>query len=383
MSAGTSDAEACGDKFLRVGRGARYQRAYVAVHPASLLLVARPGSTVAAALKDLEPTLKRAGHKSVVVKDASAVADALDRGQFNIVLADLKDVPTVEGATRTNGARVDVFPFIEQPTSAARAAVEGDFHCVAEVPGKKKRGARQDRRADGARPQGNGRDQPEAVRDASPRRAGGGRPSLGASGLSSLRPPILCPGLAAHQGRGRHRPDLRRLRLRRPFRRYGQRIPYGGTRAFSAAGDVTYGVTDRLRGGGQPALHLEQVHRHLPRVSCSAPSTSTAAITATSRTSAFEARYMALAGDLPSLPSWALNLPSHGYEVVGEAVPGKRTKEALPRPGQRAARSSPSSRGRTSRRATSSASWRTWCRTWTARPEQPRPRSWATRSLYA
>jgi hypothetical protein len=137
LGAGTSDAEACGDKFLRVGRGARYQRAYVAVHPASLLLVARPGSSVAAALKELEPTLKRAGHKSVVVKDASAVAGALDRGQFNIVLADLKDVPTVEGATRTNGARVDVLPFLEQPTSAARAAVEGDFHCVAEVPGKK------------------------------------------------------------------------------------------------------------------------------------------------------------------------------------------------------------------------------------------------------
>jgi hypothetical protein len=138
LSASTSDAEACGDKFLRVGRGARYQRAYVAVHPASLLLVARPGSSVAAALKELEPTLKRAGHKSVVVKDASAVAGALDRGQFNIVLADLKDVPTVEGATtRTNGARVDVLPFVEQPTSAARAAVEGDFHCVAEVPGKK------------------------------------------------------------------------------------------------------------------------------------------------------------------------------------------------------------------------------------------------------
>jgi len=136
VSASTSDAEACGDKFLRVGRGARYQRAYVAVHPANLLLVARPGSPVATALSELEPTLKRAGHKSVVVKDASAVAEALDRGHFNIVLTDLKDVPAVESATRATGARVDVLPFVEQATAASRAA-EGDYHCVAEVPGKK------------------------------------------------------------------------------------------------------------------------------------------------------------------------------------------------------------------------------------------------------
>ncbi len=137
VSASSSDAEACGDKFLRVGRGARYQRAYVAVHPANLLLVARPGSSVAAALRELEPTLKRAGHKPVVVQNVSAVAEALDRGHFNIVLADIKDVPSVEGATRKTGAKVDVLPFIEQPTPEARAAAVEGYRCVAEIPGKK------------------------------------------------------------------------------------------------------------------------------------------------------------------------------------------------------------------------------------------------------
>jgi len=137
VSAATSNAEACGDKFLRVGRGARYQRAYVAVHPATLLLVARPGSTVAATLKELESTLKRAGHKSVVVRDAAAVPEALEHGHFNIVLTDIKDVPALEGATRSTGARVDVLPLIGQPTPQARAAAEERYHCVAEVPGKK------------------------------------------------------------------------------------------------------------------------------------------------------------------------------------------------------------------------------------------------------
>jgi hypothetical protein len=137
VGTGTGSAEACGDKFLRVGRGARYQRAYVAVHPASLLLVARPGSSVAAALKDLEPTLKRAGHKAVVVKDTAAVPQALERGHFNIVLTDIKDVPSVQNATPATGARFDVLPFLGQPTAEAREAAEADYRCVAQVPGKK------------------------------------------------------------------------------------------------------------------------------------------------------------------------------------------------------------------------------------------------------
>jgi hypothetical protein len=137
VASSTTAAEACGDKFLRVGRGARYQRAYVAVHPASLLLLARRGTPVAAALHELEPALKRAGHKPLVVEDASAVAPALSGGRFSLVLADLKDVPAVESAAKASGARVDMLPFLDQPTSASREAATQTYRCVAETPGKK------------------------------------------------------------------------------------------------------------------------------------------------------------------------------------------------------------------------------------------------------
>ena len=133
----TSAAEACGDKFLRVGRGARYQRSYVAVHPASLLLLARPGSPVAAALRELEPALKRAGHKPIVVEDVSAMAPALSGGHVSLVLADLKDLPSVESAAKASGTRVDMLPFLDQPTRAARDAATQTYRCVAETPGKK------------------------------------------------------------------------------------------------------------------------------------------------------------------------------------------------------------------------------------------------------
>jgi hypothetical protein len=133
----TNGAEACGDKFLRVGRGARYQRGYVAVHPATLLLVARSGSPTAAALLELEPALKRAGHKPVVVESTAAVTPALSGGRFHLVLADMKDLPAVETAAKASGATVDFLPFLDRPTSAARAAAEQGYRCVAETPGKK------------------------------------------------------------------------------------------------------------------------------------------------------------------------------------------------------------------------------------------------------
>jgi hypothetical protein len=60
LALGPAASEGCGDKFQRVGRGARFQRGYVALHPACVLLYARPQSPIAKALRDLEPALKRA-----------------------------------------------------------------------------------------------------------------------------------------------------------------------------------------------------------------------------------------------------------------------------------------------------------------------------------
>ncbi|HET7710448.1 MAG TPA: hypothetical protein VFL80_00820, partial [Thermoanaerobaculia bacterium] len=53
---------ACGDKYLSVGRGARFQRGYVSTRPASVVVVARDVT----ARKDFLTRLKLAGHRVVV-----------------------------------------------------------------------------------------------------------------------------------------------------------------------------------------------------------------------------------------------------------------------------------------------------------------------------
>jgi hypothetical protein len=56
---------ACGDKFLLVGRGVRFQKAYAAIHPASILIVVPPKVVKNAAVRDgrLMTALKMAGHR--------------------------------------------------------------------------------------------------------------------------------------------------------------------------------------------------------------------------------------------------------------------------------------------------------------------------------
>jgi hypothetical protein len=130
-------AEPCGDKFLRVGRGARYQRGYVAVHPACILLYADPRSAVAPALRELESALRRAGHKPTLVETPAGVVPALTTGHYNIILAGLDDVGLVQAEARKAPVKIDVLPVLHAPSATLRAMAQKSFHCVAEAPGKK------------------------------------------------------------------------------------------------------------------------------------------------------------------------------------------------------------------------------------------------------
>ena len=128
-------AGACGDKFLRVGRGARYQRGYVAIHPACILLYANPKSTVAGALKELEPVLQRAGHKALVVESTEAMGPALRTGHYNMILADPGDVGAVTEQARSAPVKPEIVPVVEKAGNTP--ALQKEYPCIVETPGKK------------------------------------------------------------------------------------------------------------------------------------------------------------------------------------------------------------------------------------------------------
>lgn len=129
-------ASACGDKFVRVGRGARYQRGYVALHPASIVLYMGSGAAASGSLKGMESTLKAAGHRVTTVK-AGALGAALRDGKHEVVLADLKDAPQIAPEVKAAPSPPELIPVMKKPAPEAFAAAEKEWVCVVENPGDK------------------------------------------------------------------------------------------------------------------------------------------------------------------------------------------------------------------------------------------------------
>ncbi len=92
-----ADLLACGDKFLAVGRGTRYQRPKN-FRAASVLIYANPSAGLQAALKGLsvESALKHEGHRATTVETPEQLSAILAGGRFDVVLVASGDAPAVE-----------------------------------------------------------------------------------------------------------------------------------------------------------------------------------------------------------------------------------------------------------------------------------------------
>src|SRR5947207_14135566 len=78
-----TDLLACGDKFLRVGRSARF-RGYASVHPSSILVCAPRWTPHAVA--EFEQMLKRGGHSPVTITSAARLTHAIGAAKYEVVI---------------------------------------------------------------------------------------------------------------------------------------------------------------------------------------------------------------------------------------------------------------------------------------------------------
>ena len=124
--------EACGDKYIRIGREIRYGR-YVAIHPANILVYG-PAKSAPSRLPELPELLKRAGHTAVVISRREDLAPALRAGGFDLVLAGMDDAGDVARQARDLPARPDVMPVLVNPRRAETAAAKALSSCLINVP---------------------------------------------------------------------------------------------------------------------------------------------------------------------------------------------------------------------------------------------------------
>ena len=123
--------EACGDKFLLVGRSARFRQAYAAIYPASIVVFARPQGGASKAIRDarLQADLKAAGHRVSIVEDERALSRTLESDSIDIVLTDLADAERITMQADNAPAKPRVLPVMFEPTKDEAKAVEARYHC--------------------------------------------------------------------------------------------------------------------------------------------------------------------------------------------------------------------------------------------------------------
>lgn len=133
-SALAPDAQACGDKFMVLGRGVR-QRIPKAKHPSAVVVYARPGSASAAAVRaaNLEAVLAKAGHRVSDALSAEELAAALRNGG-TVVVAGLADVEAAADQVRAVAPHARVVPLVDKKRDDQKAARARFPHAIV-VPG--------------------------------------------------------------------------------------------------------------------------------------------------------------------------------------------------------------------------------------------------------
>ena len=126
--AAAADLDACGDKFLRVGRSARFRR-YAAVHPAAILIYA-PADATPAGIKEFEAILKRAGHRPVAVANGADISQALAAAPYDLVIADYSDSSRIREGLRALASRPGLLPILYKPSKALAEQAEREFVCL-------------------------------------------------------------------------------------------------------------------------------------------------------------------------------------------------------------------------------------------------------------
>ncbi len=124
----------CGDKFLIVSRGTRYQRAPLARDPAGILIYTSPSSDVSKALAGIpvDATLRQAGYHLAFIDSPAELDRALSKGGWDLVLAGLADAEAL--SRRSTGATF--LPVVLNPSTAALKETRKQFPVVLKGPAK-------------------------------------------------------------------------------------------------------------------------------------------------------------------------------------------------------------------------------------------------------
>lgn len=130
-----SDAFACGDKYVVFGQGVRFQRAYAAAHPATILVYLKPGSmwSTPENRDRLLTVLRMVGHRPDAVTTIDELRAAASTNKYDIVLTEFADVAQAAESVATVTLRPTVVPMVFEPSRQEMARIEKENRCAVQV----------------------------------------------------------------------------------------------------------------------------------------------------------------------------------------------------------------------------------------------------------
>lgn len=137
LSVPGADLLACGEKFLVISRGTRFQRPDIVREPATILVYVNPASTLPKALErvPIEATLRRVGYRPTSVSGPGELDRALRQGGWDLIVADLADSMALIGRLHGDPAPL-VLPVAYGETGSVVAQARKQFPHVLRGPVK-------------------------------------------------------------------------------------------------------------------------------------------------------------------------------------------------------------------------------------------------------
>jgi hypothetical protein len=125
-------AWACGDKLMLVLRA---RSSLVRSHPA--IILAYPGLNASAGWireLQLQPAVRKAGHRFQVLEDPAGLDHALQANQYDLVVADVANAGEVSQRVSTAPSKPVLLPVVFKASKEEQVAVQRKYHCVLRAP---------------------------------------------------------------------------------------------------------------------------------------------------------------------------------------------------------------------------------------------------------
>jgi hypothetical protein len=123
----------CGDKLMLImgAKGALIRPGHAAV------ILAYPGQTASASVirsLQVQPVMKKAGHKIQVVEDATGLDSALKAGKYDVVVADVASAGEISQHLSAVASKPVLLPVAFKASKEEQSAAQKKYHCLLKAP---------------------------------------------------------------------------------------------------------------------------------------------------------------------------------------------------------------------------------------------------------